>query len=277
MVISVFSEAGPGGQRLDRGAAAARAGADERPAGQRPRPPPWRASAPPPRRPRTRGSRRSGYSGVRPVSTWLMPRPARDGDHRARDQRHDDEGAEELPHAQPPSRGRGICGRRAPGDHLAGQRRDGQRGELRGRDPAEPLGVVGRLPAQPGAVGLDPDAPERDRVAGARPAARRARPARPCRSAARARGRAGRAPRATSAGTSHIRPISRPSRRRTSSTRPSLSTTAAATVTSTGARRGRASGSSSCRPSARGAARRAQRAGGTGGPPGQCRPSPPAP
>ena len=150
-----------------------------------------------------------------------------------------------------------------PLQELAGRGGDGQRGDLvrvgPSRNRSGSLGTGGR---EPGAVALERDAPERDGVARAHRERRRARRAGRGAPRARARGRGGPATRASVCGTSHIRPSSRPSGRRTSRTRPSLSTSAAATVTSTGARRARPSGSSSTRPSAR--ARQCRRSGQAG-------------
>ena len=88
------------------------------------------------------------------------------------------------------------------------------------------------------------------------------------RSAPRARGARSGRPRDSSevCGTSHIRPRSRPSGRRTRSTRPSLSTRAAATVTSTGRAAGAALGQ--LVHEAEGAARGSARAAGRPGRPG---------
>ena len=176
-----------------------------------------------PRRPRNRWTWRSGYSGVRPVSTSLR-RGQRDEPERPPPRRDDreDEHASRFTRQRASAGPAASAGARRPREHLARQRRDRQRRDLVGRGPAAAArGPRAARGASRAAVGLHADAAERDGVAAARRPAARASPrgrGAPCSS--RGQVRRGRCDSSDVCGTSHMRPISRPSARRTSSTRP---------------------------------------------------------
>ena len=109
-----------------------------------------RPARPPPPGPRTRAARSSGYSGVRPVSTVVDARPAQSPPRpRPPTSGDDDEQAQRRGRiSAPPRAQRHLRAPRAPAITLRVSDEMGSAASSAGRDPAEALGVVGRLAAQ---------------------------------------------------------------------------------------------------------------------------------